>query len=556
MTKEVLVEQNLIKLVNKAVQDNFPSVTLDELPTYLEIPKEYKFGDFSSTVALKLSKILKQPPLEIANILKSTIIATIDSSRLKDVIFKTEIQPPGFINFFIKTQYLYVLLNQIIQKGKDFARSDLGKGANVLIEFISANPTGPLSLAHGRQAAVGDALANILDFAGFNVSREYYVNDEGRQIDLLGASIEARLKELLGKTSAFPEEGYHGKYIYDISRVIIDKKIDTKDKGIEFFSKFGVDYILEIIKNDLEDFGVKFDFWSSQKALREDGNIDEALDFLAKKKLTYKEDDALWFKSTAFGDDKDRVVIKKDKTFTYLAPDIAYHRDKFRRGFNWLINLWGPDHHGYIQRLKAAIKALGHDKESLSVIIVQLVTLLRGKEAVSMSKRSGEFVSLRDVMTDVGKDVTRFFFLTRRTDSHLDFDLELAKKQSQENPVFYIQYAYARIWGILEGAKEKGISLGGKTKAGILDKEEEIIIMRLLNRFPHIILASYKLLDPYPLTSYLLELVGAFHRFYDRHKVLSEDTDLTSARLMLIEAVKIVLENGLTLLGVSRPKRM
>jgi len=554
--EEGLIEESLVRLINQAVIKAFPSISSKELPTYLEIPKEYKFGDLSSTVALRLTRLLNKPSLEVANILKDEIAARINSSALNKVILKVETAPNGFINFFIKNEYLYQLLTLIIETKDGFGRQDIGNKSKVNIEFVSANPTGPLSLAHGRQAAVGDALANLLEFLGFQVTREYYLNDEGRQINLLGQSLESRTRELLGEAEKFPEDGYQGQYIYDIAKEIIANNLAIDKQKLEFFREYAVDHILNTIKKDLQDFGVTFDVWFSQKELRKSGDIDKAIELFKKKELAYEKEGALWFKSTLFGDDKDRVIIKSDGTFTYLAPDIAYHKDKFKRRFNWLINLWGPDHHGYISRLRAAVRALGHKEESLDIIIVQLATLLKGEEVISMSTRRGEFVTLSQVMKEVGKDVARFFFLARRTESHLDFDLELAKKESQENPVYYIQYAYARINSIQENALEKNIRISKKVNASLLNTEEEIALLKNLHRFPHAVLISYKLLDPYPITTYLLDLVGVFHRFYERQKVLSEDKELTQARLLLIEAVKIVLDNGLKLLGISRPKRM
>ena len=556
MIEEGLIEESLVRLINQAVIKAFPSISSKELPTYLEIPKEYKFGDLSSTVALRLTRLLNKPSLEVANILKDEIAARINSSALNKVILKVETAPNGFINFFIKNEYLYQLLTLIIETKDGFGRQDIGNKSKVNIEFVSANPTGPLSLAHGRQAAVGDALANLLEFLGFQVTREYYLNDEGRQINLLGQSLESRTRELLGEAEKFPEDGYQGQYIYDIAKEIIANNLAIDKQKLEFFREYAVDHILNTIKKDLQDFGVTFDVWFSQKELRKSGDIDKAIELFKKKELAYEKEGALWFKSTLFGDDKDRVIIKSDGTFTYLAPDIAYHKDKFKRRFNWLINLWGPDHHGYISRLRAAVRALGHKEESLDIIIVQLATLLKGEEVISMSTRRGEFVTLSQVMKEVGKDVARFFFLARRTESHLDFDLELAKKESQENPVYYIQYAYARINSIQENALEKNIRISKKVNASLLNTEEEIALLKNLHRFPHAVLISYKLLDPYPITTYLLDLVGVFHRFYERQKVLSEDKELTQARLLLIEAVKIVLDNGLKLLGISRPKRM
>ena len=418
-----------------------------------------------------------------------------------------------------------------------------------MLEFVSANPTGPLSVAHARQAAVGDALAKVLDFAGFKVKKEYYLNDEGNQINILGHSVELRLKELEGKRIEFPEDHYHGDYISDIARNVKAKKCRVGD-----FGTYAADYILKIIKRELRDFRVEFDCWYSQKALRKSGKIEKALRFLEQKDLLYRQDGAVWFKSTRFGDDKDRVVVKSDGSYTYLAPDIAYHREKYRRGFTWLINLWGPDHHGYISRIKAAVQALGKDADSLSLIIVQLATIFRAGQQIQMSTRRGQYITLREVLDDVGCDAARFFFMMRRTDSHLDFDLEVAKKKTSENPVYYVQYAHARISSILGNSP-----LRLKTRElnpVLLEEPEEIALIKKLWELFYILEVCLKTTDPYMLTVYLQELAETFHKFYDRHRVLGQDQQLTQARLALIEACRIVISCGLDLLGISSPRKM
>jgi arginyl-tRNA synthetase len=443
-------------------------------------------------------------------------------------------------------------LKEAISQSKYFGKKDYGKKKKVLIEFVSANPTGPLSVAHARQAAVGDALANILGFLGFKVKKEYYLNDEGRQIDILGESIALRLKELCGEKIAFPPNYYQGEYIYDIARKVKSQKAKVKN-----FSEYGVNYILKIIKKELKDFGIKFDYWYSQKALRESGKIEKALAFLKRKGFLYEQDGALWFKSSMLGDDKDRVVIKSDGTYTYLAPDIAYHQEKYQRGFVWLINLWGPDHHGYINRLKAAVKALGKEPDSLSIIIVQLASIFRKGIPIQMSTRKGQYITLREVLDEVGGDASRFFLLMRRTSSHLDFDLEMAKKQTPENPVYYIQYAHARICSILRNAKisTQKIQLK-KIDLTLLKEKEEIELIKQVWQFSYVLDICLKTQDPYPLTVYLQELAESFHRFYDRHRVLGEDEQLMQTRILLIAATKIVLANSLKLMRISQPEKM
>lgn len=514
----------------------------------VDFPTDTRFGDLSTNLALKLSKILKKPPREVAQLIVDELNKEKDAN-FKESLQEIRIEGAGFINFYLSEDYFRDYLKSICISGDKLLRKDYGKKKPCLVEFVSANPTGPLSVAHARQAAVGDSLVNILNFSGFRAKKEFYLNDEGNQINILGKSIELRLKELNGEKIEFPEDHYQGEYIIDIARFIKDKGINVKD-----FSTYGADYILNIIKKELSDFGVKFDCWYSQKALRKAGKIEKALDDLKKKKMLYDQDGALWFKSTTFGDDKDRVVIKSDGSYTYLAPDIAYHREKYRRGFKWLINLWGPDHHGYISRLKASVQALGHEADSLSVIIVQLATIFREGKPVQMSTRRGQYITLQEVLDEVGRDASRFFFLMRRTSSHLDFDLDVAKKQSAENPVFYVQYAHARICSILNTKAQK--LNPKKINYLFLKEKEEIALIKKLWQFSSTINICIVTQDPYMLTVYLQELSETFHKFYDLHRVLSDNNELTVARLSLIDATRIVISTGLELLGVSAPSKM
>ena len=562
------VEKQLLTLlkesINNCFKDSPQASSLHNLldSIILEIPKEKEFGDLSCSIALRLASVFKKNPKEVA----SEIVAALETLATRRgsgrLIKKIEIKGAGFINIFLKEEAFGDLLVDVNRQGEKFGRFALGKGRRILLEFVSANPTGALSVAHARQAAVGDALANVLSAAGYKVSREYYLNDEGNQINILGRSIQLRYKELSGEGVSFPEDHYQGSYIVDLAKELFD---DAKTKAkIEkfndaqkekFFTDYGVEKILAVIKKELDDFGVHFDVWYSQKELTKSGKIEKVLLALKKKGLIYEAEGAAWFKSTQFGDDKDRVVRKSDGSYTYLAPDIAYHEDKFRRGFEELINIWGPDHHGYIPRMKAAVQALGKDKEALSVIIVQLATLFRQGVPVPMSTRKGQYVTLTEVLTEVGRDASRFFFLMRKTDSHLDFDLELAKKQTSDNPVYYVQYAHARISGILSGAGEKKIKEKG-SKLLLLKEPEERDLMKAIFEYSYCLLVCAKQLDPYHLTVYLQALAATFHRFYDRHKVLSSDEDLTGARLYLVRAVKIILANGLRMIGVSAPERM
>jgi arginyl-tRNA synthetase len=546
------MEKNIQDLIVAIIKSSLKDLNLDKPAIgdlFLELPKDSRFGEFSTNIALKLSSLMKKPPSEIALSIAANIKKYLKDSPLKEYILDVKVENAGFINFYLKDNYFYEQLKNILTKEADFAKKDIGHKRRVLIEFVSANPTGPLSVAHARQAVVGDVLANILSYLGFKVKREYYLNDEGNQINILGESIGLRMRELAGEKITFPEDHYQGEYIYDIAR-----KVQSSRRKVQGLSEFGVKYILKIIKKELDDFGVKFDYWYSQKALRESGKIGKALDFLKKKGLTYEQEGALWFKSTQFGDDKDRVVIKSDSSFTYLAPDIAYHQDKFRRGFSWLINLWGPDHHGYINRLKAAVSALAQKGGLLSIIIVQLASIFRAGKPIQMSTRRGQYITLREVLDEVGLDAARFFFLMRRTSSHLDFDLDIAKKQTSENPVYYVQYAHARIYSILRNSPLKvRIKDADLT---LLKEKEELGLIKKLWQFSYILNICLATQDPYMLTVYLQEVAEFFHRFYDVHRVLGEDRKLTAARLALIQATKTAISLGLGLLGVSKPESM
>jgi arginyl-tRNA synthetase len=560
------MKKNIQDLLVSIIGDAISDLNLQEKEIILlDSPNDSRFGDLATNIAMRLSRKTKKSAHEIASDLLINIKKYLEKSPLKDYVKEIKVEGAGFINFYFYDKYFYEQLKNIIIKGIDALRPNLGKSKKVLIEFVSANPTGPLSVAHARQAAVGDVLANILNFLGFKVKREFYLNDEGNQINILGNSIELRLKELNGQKIEFPVNYYQGDYIYEIAEKIKNQKSilrlrsglmvsEVEPSKIKDFSDYGVKYILDIIKRELDDFGVKFDYWYSQKGLRKSGKIKKTLEFLKRKGFLYKQDGALWFKSMRFGDDKDRVVVKGDGSFTYLAPDIAYHQDKYKRNFRWLINLWGPDHHGYINRLKAAVEALGKDPDSLSIIIVQLATVFKEGKSLEMSTRRGQYITLREVLDEVGPDASRFFFLMRRTTSHLDFDLDMAKKQTPENPVYYVQYAHARICSILKNSpfkiKPKDLDLT------TLVEKEEIALIKQLVQFSYILNVCLNTLDPYMLTVYLQEVSGAFHKFYDRHRVLSRDDALTEARLGLIGAAQVVLTCGLDLLGISRPEKM
>jgi len=526
------------------------------LKAELEIPKERRYGDLSTNIAMKTARASGRSPVDLAKLIKARMEGFLGSSHLKDSIGTIDVVPPGFINISFSKKYLRKVLLEIKRRKDNFGRSGIGRGAKLQIEFVSTNPTGPLTIAHGRQAAIGDSLANILKFLGYRVIREYYLNDEGTQMNILGSSIKARYLEIVGKPVEFPADGYRGSYVTEIARDFKKRygRRFLKAQDIDPFREFGLRWILKDIKKDLKRFGVKFDVWYSQKALRKSGKIDKAIALLKDKGYVYEKDGAVWFRSTDFGDDKDRVIKKSDASYTYLAPDIAYHLEKYRRGFRKIIDMWGPDHHGYIPRMKAAMQALGFPKDSIDILIVQLATLYRFGQAVSMSTRTGEFITLREVMDEVGKDVARFCFISRRLSSHLDFDLDIAKKESMENPVYYIQYAHARIHSILRHGKSAHPA--ARFDSRLLREPEELEILRLLEQFPMIVISSGKSLEPYVIMQYLQDVATVFHCLYTKHRVVSADPGMTKARLVLVDCVRIILANGLRLLGVSLPKEM
>lgn len=555
--QKALIEEKISRLIKESLDQlkkEFPALQVDSAVIQLDIPKQKEHGDLFTNVAMRLSASAGKKPLELAAKLVSALETALKGQALEAAVKKIEMKPPGFINFWLSDEVFYESLTSISKEQEAFGKTDLGKDKSVLIEFVSANPTGPLTIAHARQAAFGDTLANILEYCGYKVKREYYINDEGVQMSILADSVLARYLEQLKLEFQFPENGYKGLYIYDIAKAIEEKnksKFAKEDKDRKsFFLKFSCDWIMDTIKKDLDDFGIGFDVWYSQAKLAKSGDVESQIKFLRDKGHIYDSEGASWLKSTAFGDDKDRVVIKSDGSYTYLAPDIAYHKDKYNRGFDKLIDVWGPDHHGYIPRIKAAIQALGFDKNSLSVIIIQLATLYREGKPVSMSTRQGEFVTLRELLDEVGRDAGRFFFLMRKADSHLDFDLELAKKHTAQNPVYYVQYAHARICSILEKQN------ADKADLKLLKEKEELDLIKFLSQFPYALKTCGQNLEPHGLVAYLQELASTFHYFYDKHRVIGDDAELTRARLYLVNCTRIVLSNGLRLLGVSAPNKM
>lgn len=525
----------------------------------VEIPKDTTHGDYASNVAMVLASRVgkKLPPRKIAEV----VIEHIDDRD--NILEKVEIAGPGFINFFIRENVWATLLKEIEEREDDYGTSDLGNGKKILVEFVSANPTGPLHIGHGRGAVVGDVLANILSASGYSVFREYYINDQGNQMNNLGISVLARYLELLGETVEFPEAGYRGDYIRDIAGKMMERDGDIHGKrdreaAIQDFTEYAAGAILEEIKEDLRAFGVVFESYFSEKDLYKDGGVTGLLAELEAKGFIYHDGETLWFKTTDFGDEKDRVVIRKNGEPTYFAADIAYHRNKYERGFDSLIDIWGADHHGYIPRMLASIQALGYEKDSLKIILVQLVSLLREGKPVAMSTRAGEFVTLREVVDEVGRDAARYNFLMRRSDSHLDFDLDLAKKQSNENPVYYVQYAHARICSILRFGEERGYTIPayGEADLSLLNLPEEIQLVKVITRFPELIEGAALSLEPHRLTFYLNDLASIFHSYYNKYKVISDDEKLSLARLFLVKAIRTVVSNALRLLGVTAPEKM
>jgi len=523
----------------------------------VEQTREEAHGDYASNLAMVLASRARKNPRLIAGILKDHIRD--DGGILK----KVEIAGPGFLNFFICEDIWASRLEAVEREGSRYGMLDFGQGRKIQVEFVSANPTGPLHIGHARGAVVGDVMANILSAVGYDVFREYYINDAGNQMHNLGRSVFYRYLELMGRPIVFPDNCYQGDYIKDLAREILDREGQAYEQRAEadvvpVFTDYAAGAILEGIKDDLKQFGVVFDLYFSERQLYQDDGVEKLLLELESKGFIYREDGTRWFRTTAFGDEKDRVVVRQNGEPTYFAADIAYHRDKFARGFHKVIDIWGADHHGYIPRMQAGIQALGFDQEALQVILVQLVNLLRDGNPVAMSTRSGEFVTLKEVVDEVGRDAARYNFLMRRSDSHLDFDLELAKRQSNENPVYYVQYAHARICSILRMAEEKGYSIPGFKDAvcTCLTMPEEIALIKKATRFPEIVEGAAKTLEPHRLAFYLHELAALFHSYYNKCKVVSEDRALTLARMVLVLAIRTVLKNGLTLLGVSAPDKM
>lgn len=541
--KEAILQAKLAK------EEELPALTL-------ESPREKEHGDFATNIAMQLARIARKSPRQIAE----EIVAKIKKEDSQ--IEKIAIAGPGFINFYMKSDYLGDLLSEILQAGDNYGQTDYGKGRKVQVEFVSVNPTGRLHLGHARNAAFGDVLSNVLKAAGYEVEKEYYINDAGSQIDNLGRSIEARYFQALGKDKELPEDGYFGKDIIEAAEKLIerdgDKWLETpEEERFEQFKEYGLKAMLEMIEEDLALFRVYFDHWFSERSLYQGEEIRQVLKTLEDKGYVYEKEGATWFKASAFDDEKDRVLIKKDGTYTYLTPDITYHQNKFDRGFDELINVWGGDHHGYIPRMEAAIQALGYNKNQFEVKVIQMVNIIEEGEKLRMSKRSGNAVSLRELLDDVGVDAVRYFFVARSNDSQLDFDTKLAKTQSNENPVYYVQYAHARICTMLKNAQAQGIDTDADFDSTLLKTEYELDLLKKLGEFPQVVTDSAKKRAPYQITQYLYDLASNLHRFYNAEKVIDQDSlALTQARIALMKAVQITLNNALRILSVTAPEQM
>jgi arginyl-tRNA synthetase len=555
------MRSHLRELLTQAIEKTAKGGELNSTdlpPLLLEPPKQREFGDLATNVAMLWAQRAKKPPRVIAEM----ILKNIEDPH--GLLARKEIAGPGFLNFTFSSQFYYQRLREFAE-GKE-GNLDIGRGRKVQVEFASVNPTGPLHVGHGRVAVIGDVLARLHEAVGFDVEREYYVNDAGKQMENLGRSLYARYQELLGMPYEFPVDGYPGDYVKELAEAVNGENGSkfaavSQDAAIEFFTRYGGDALLQTIKNQLKEFGIHFDSFFSEKALRERNEVVETIELLRSRGLIYAQDGAEWFRSTEFGDDKDRTVIKSDGELTYFASDIAYHRNKFERKFNKLIDVWGADHHGYVPRLKAAMQGLGYESSILQVVLVQMVQLTRGGEPVRMGKRSGEFVSLEEVLQEVGRDAARFFFLMRKADRHLDFDLELAKRQSSDNPVFYVQYAHARVASIFEQARKSGMSDGGvrgdhPVALERLRLAEELELIRQMVQFDDVLEDSVRELEPHRVVFYLLELAGEFHRYYNRFRVISDDLELSHARLFLVHNVQTTIRQGLEILGVEAPIKM
>ncbi|GAA0436328.1 MAG: arginine--tRNA ligase [Bacillota bacterium] len=547
---ENILKQQITKAVIQAELTNEA-----EMPdVILEKPKDKTHGDFATNIAMQLARIAKKSPRQIAD----DIVKHLDKAEA--AVDKVEIAGPGFINFFMKDNFLGEIIPTILREQQSYGKTNAGQGEKIQVEFVSVNPTGDLHLGHARGAAFGDVLCNVLDAAGYEVEREYYINDAGNQIDNLALSVEARYLQALGNDAEMPEDGYYGEDIVEIGKQLGVEygdqwAVKEKKDRLAFFKEYGLKYELGKIEKDLAEFRVEFDSWFSERSLYKENKITEALDVLDN--FIYEKDGATWFRTTDFGDDKDRVLVKQDGSYTYLTPDIAYHKNKLDRGFDKIVNVWGADHHGYIPRMRAAIQALGYPVEKFDVKIIQMVNLFENGEKLRMSKRTGKAVALRELIEEVGVDAVRYYFVTRSNDSQLDFDMDLARSQSNDNPVFYVQYAHARICTMLEQAKAKGLLTEESMDVSLLTSEKETDLLKKLAEFPQVVADAAEKQTPHKVTQYVYDLATLLHSFYNAEKVLDIDNkERTQARIALMKAVRITLSNALQLIGVTAPEKM
>ncbi|HCA7796639.1 TPA: arginine--tRNA ligase [Staphylococcus pseudintermedius] len=546
------VKQTLIQEIEKSIQQANIVESIPEIK--IEIPKDTKNGDYATNIAMVLTKLAKRNPREIAQL----IVDHLDTEAAH--VKKIDIAGPGFINFYLDSSYLNAVIDQALELDTQFGRVAESKNKKILVEYVSANPTGDLHIGHARNAAVGDTLCNILDAAGYDVTREYYINDAGNQITNLAKSIEARYLQHLGQKAEMPADGYHGQDIKNIGADLAKKQPNlmdlSDDERLKTFRQLGVDYEMAKLKQDLADFNIHFDNWFSETSLYEKGEIKAVLERMKENGYTYEQDGATWLRTTDFKDDKDRVLIKKDGTYTYFLPDIAYHYDKFQRGNDNLINLFGADHHGYINRLKASLETFGVDSDRLEIQIMQMVRLMQDGEEVKMSKRTGNAITLREIMDEVGIDAARYFLTMRSADTHFDFDMALAKEQSQDNPVYYAQYAHARICSILRQAEAQGYQVEKGADYQTITNDKAIELLKKVAEFEPMVEGAAEARAPHRVTNYIQDLAAHFHKFYNAEKVLTEDQAKTKAHLALIDAVRITLRNALQLVGVTAPEQM
>lgn len=544
------IEQKLLSGINEVIEEKY-GIVPEEGIVMIEIPKDSNNGNYSSNIAMRLTKILKRKPQEIAEEIKQELIKKIDE------IETVEIAGPGFINFWIKQTALADIINTILDKKEDYGSNNVGKGRRVLEEYVSANPTGPLHCGHARGAVWGDACVRIMNKAGFKADREYYINDAGAQILNLGKSLLGRYRELFGLDFTLPEDGYHGPDIIEIAKEIKAKDGDkwlkvSEEEAVDAFKKLGRDLQLERIKKDLKYYGCEFDSWISEQWIVNQGMVEDAVKKMQDKGLLYEQDGAIWFAATKYGDDKDRVLKKSDGYYTYMTPDIANHIYKYERGYEILVNIWGADHHGYIPRMKAAMQALGYPKDNLQVDICQMVRMVENGVEVKMSKRTGNAITLRELIDDIGVDCTRYSFLSKALDTHMDFDLALARSKTIDNPVYYVQYAYARICSVL-----KDLTVNKLDKYDLLNDEREIQLLKLIASFTDIVADSAINRSPNKICNYVQKLAASFHSFYGKCKINDKDnTDLSAQRIALTKATQITLKNALDLLGISTPEHM